>query len=68
VALFADGNTAIVGGPNDNNLSNFGYGAAWVYTRANGTWTQQGSKLTGGYRNQAQQGSVSLSATIAVIY
>jgi hypothetical protein len=42
VALSADGNTAIVGAPNDNgNL-----GAAWVYTRSSsGVWTQQGSKL-----------------------
>ena len=41
VALSADGNTAIVGGNNDNN----GIGAAWVYTRSGSTWTQQGSKL-----------------------
>jgi hypothetical protein len=41
VALSADGNTAIVGGPVDN-----GYiGAAWVYTRSGGVWTQQGQKL-----------------------
>jgi hypothetical protein len=38
VALSADGNTAIVGGPADNS----GIGAAWVYTRSNGIWTQQG--------------------------
>jgi hypothetical protein len=43
VALSADGNTAIVGGPNDNNRA----GAAWVYTRTDGVWTQQGSKLVG---------------------
>ena len=33
VALSADGNTAIVGGPADNSNA----GAAWVYTRSNGT-------------------------------
>src|SRR5947209_16884085 len=33
-ALSADGNTAIVGGPSDNNAA----GAAWVFTRSNGTW------------------------------
>src|SRR5262249_28926930 len=33
VALSADGNTAIVGGPNDNNSSG---GAAWVFTRSGG--------------------------------
>ena len=43
VALSADGNTAIVGGENDNS----GTGAAWVYTRSNGVWTQQGGKLVG---------------------
>ena len=44
VALSADGNTALVGGPEDNS----GTGAAWVFTRAsNGSWTQQGSKLVG---------------------
>jgi len=42
IALSGDGNTAIVGGLNDNN----GVGAAWVFTRSNGVWTQQ-SKLVG---------------------
>ena len=60
VALSADGNTAIVGGWGDNaNI-----GAAWVYTRSGGYWTQQGAKLVGtGYVGTAGQGSaVSLSA------
>ena len=43
VALSADGNTAIVGGPSDNKTM----GAAWVFTRTSGVWTQQGSKLIG---------------------
>jgi hypothetical protein len=42
VALSGDGNTALIGGSNDN-----GVGAAWVFTRAVSTWTLQGSKLTG---------------------
>jgi hypothetical protein len=59
VALSADGNTAIVGGPIDNSNT----GAAWVYTRSNGVWTQQGSKLVGtGADGTALQGFVSLSA------
>ena len=60
VALSADGNTAIVGGPTDNSVA----GAAWVYTRSGGVWTQQGSKLVGsGAVGNAQQGtSVALSA------
>ena len=41
VAVSGDGNTAIVGGPFDNS----GAGAAWVFTRSGGTWTQQ-QKLT----------------------
>jgi FG-GAP repeat len=43
VALSADGNTAIVGGPSDNKTK----GAAWVFTRNGGVWTQQGNKLVG---------------------
>jgi len=60
VALSADGNTAIVGGPNDNNNA----GAAWVFTRTSGVWSQQGSKLvgTGGNRVSGQGLSVALSA------
>src|SRR5664280_1456998 len=42
-AISADGNTAIVGGPYDN----FYAGAAWVYTRSGGVWSQQGDKLVG---------------------
>ncbi|HXC03893.1 MAG TPA: IPT/TIG domain-containing protein [Bacteroidia bacterium] len=60
VSLSADGNTAIVGGSNDNG----GRGAVWVYTRSGGVWTQQGPKLTGaGMQGTAQLGaSVSVSA------
>jgi len=43
VAISADGNTAAVGGYNDNSNQ----GAVWFYTRSNGTWTQQGAKVTG---------------------
>ena len=43
VALSVDGNTALIGGPNDSA----GYGATWVFTRSNGVWSQQGSKLVG---------------------
>ncbi len=44
VALSANGDTAMVGGYNDNEHQ----GAAWVFTRSGSTWTQQGEKLTGG--------------------
>ncbi len=43
VALSADGNTALVGAPRDDD----DVGAAWVFTRSGSTWTQQGEKLTG---------------------
>ncbi len=70
VALSADGNTAIVGGPGDNpggRLMPFGLGAAgaaWVFTRSGGVWTQEGDKLvTNGAAGSARQGmSVALSA------
>ena len=43
VALSADGNTAIVGGPDDNA----GTGRRGSSRRSGGVWTQQGSKLVG---------------------
>jgi hypothetical protein len=52
VALSADGNTAIVGEPNDNSTGTIkfgpnGIGASWIYTRSGGVWTQLGAKLVG---------------------
>ena len=48
VALSGDGNTAVVGGPYDQEQAGgYAIGAAWVFTRSNGVWTQQGSKLVG---------------------
>ncbi|MDX6585029.1 MAG: hypothetical protein QOI10_4213, partial [Solirubrobacterales bacterium] len=60
VALSADGDTALIGGPVDNS----GLGAAWVFTRSGGVWNQQGLKLTGsGETGQGWFGrSVALSA------
>jgi hypothetical protein len=61
VALSAFGNTALIGGPTDQN----GIGAAWVFTRSEESrWAQQGAKLTGGEEiGDAQFGaSVALSA------
>jgi hypothetical protein len=51
VALSADGNTALIGGWNDDsefggNRDYSGKGAAWIFTRSGSTWSQQGSKLT----------------------
>ena len=60
ISISSDGNTAIVGGPNDST----NIGAAWVYTRSGGIWTQQGNKLLGtGAVGEARQGvAVSISS------
>lgn len=43
VGISADGNTVLVGGASDDGS----VGAAWVFTRSGGVWTQQGAKLVG---------------------
>jgi hypothetical protein len=60
VALSADGATALVAGPWDNNQT----GALWVFTRSGDAWTQQGNKLVASNTSTpAQMGdSVALSA------
>jgi hypothetical protein len=57
--MSADGNTALIGGPGDNGNR----GAAWVFARSNGVWTQRGGKLVGTIAvDPAEQGfSVALS-------
>jgi hypothetical protein len=66
VNLSADGNTAIVGGYKDNAS----VGAAWIYTRSGGVWTQVGAKLVGAGRVGAsnQGSSVGLSADGTTAY
>lgn len=41
LALSADGQTAVVGGFNDNS----GVGALWIYKNLGSSWVQQGSKI-----------------------
>jgi hypothetical protein len=66
VALSADGNTAIVGGPADNG----GAGAAWVFTRSGDTWTQ-GSKLFAtdavGAAGQGWSVAISIDGNTAIV-
>jgi hypothetical protein len=47
VALSSNGNTALIGGPENARGFRTARGAAWVFIRAGSTWTQQGKKLTG---------------------
>jgi hypothetical protein len=69
LALSADGNTALIGNPSDSlyaAVGLFSLGAAWVFTRSDeGTWTQQGPKITGfgdGLLAERFGGSLALSA------
>lgn len=67
VCLSADGNTAIIGGPEDSGSD----GAAWIYTRKDGVWTQDGNKLVGnsifGYAKQGFSVSISAEGNTALI-
>jgi hypothetical protein len=58
VAISADGNTALIGGPGDNKR----VGAAWVFTRSEGKWTQQGTKITG----KEETGEAEFGSSIAL--
>ena len=59
VALSADGDTALIGGWNDNSSK----GAAWVFTRTGEVWTQQGEKLIGG--GEAGEGRFGVSVALS---
>ncbi|MEP6916549.1 MAG: FG-GAP-like repeat-containing protein, partial [Acidobacteriota bacterium] len=67
VALSGDGNTAIVGGASDNSID----GAAWIWIRNAGVWTQQGGKLVGsgaaGHGNQGWSVSLSTDGSTAMV-
>jgi hypothetical protein len=71
VAISADGNTAIVGGQLDVHLGSSGTGAAWVFTRNGGVWSQQGSKLVGtdavGYARQGYSVAISADGNIVIV-
>ena len=51
VALSADGNTALIGGWNDDTSK----GAAWVFTRTGGVWSEQGPKAHRHGRDRRRQ-------------
>jgi len=60
VGISVDGNTVLFGGPKDN----LDKGAAWIFTRSNGVWTQEGS-VSGvhGLTVGARAGSGAIRAT-----
>src|SRR5579862_380273 len=62
VALSADGNAALIGGPQDNYDPTFQLadGAAWLFTRSGGTWTESVKYF--GDEGSGAGTSVSLSA------
>jgi hypothetical protein len=57
-ALSSDGNTALIGGPNDNSSTS----AAWVFTRTGATWRQQGTKL----RARGEVGPAQFGSSVAL--
>lgn len=61
VAISADGATAFMGGPNDNNDT----GAVWVFTRNGNVWAQQGSKLVGTVGNRSFYGGIQQGTSVA---
>jgi hypothetical protein len=70
VGISADGNTAIIGAPRDNPSSGAADGAAWVFMRSGGVWSQQGGQLVGAGAEEAGQGhSVAISGdgTTAIV-
>jgi hypothetical protein len=61
VALSSEGgNTALIGGPLDST----NVGAAWVFTRASETWTQQGAKLTAKSPEEIGEGEFGASVAL----
>ena len=70
MSLSNDGSTALVGGAADDDPSatgDYGTGAAWVFTRTAGMWSQQGPKLVatdGSYGDEFSR-SVAVSGAAA---
>jgi phosphodiesterase/alkaline phosphatase D-like protein len=58
VALSKDGAIALIGAPGDSGEA----GAVWAFTYAEGAWTQQGAKLTGG----GEEGEGAFGSSVAL--
>src|SRR5262249_17866519 len=67
VSLSGDGSTAIVGGPGDN----FGVGAARIFTRSSGVWSQQtklvGTVIAAGTAGEGRSVSISRDGNTALV-
>lgn len=67
ISLSGDGNTALVGGIDDNAFA----GAAWVFTRSGGVWSQSGNKLFGsdavGIANQGGAVAIAPDGNTAIV-
>jgi phage gpG-like protein len=63
VALSGDGNTALIGGPKDNEYR----GAVWSFTRSGESWAQQGKKITAQGGSFGETVAMSSDASTAVI-
>jgi Carboxypeptidase regulatory-like domain/FG-GAP repeat len=63
IALSADGNTAVVGGPRDDEYR----GAVWSFTRSGKAWTQHGKKLTAQARGFGESVAMSADGSTALI-
>ena len=62
VALSSEGNTALIGGPGDEEA----IGAAWMLTRsAEGVWSQQGGKLTAKSGEEIEKGAFGSSVALS---
>ena len=65
VALSAHGDTALIGGPDDNGETsgNGGVGAAWVFTREGSVWSQSAPKLLAA--EQTDEGEFGFSVALS---
>jgi phosphodiesterase/alkaline phosphatase D-like protein len=62
VALSSDGNTALIGGPGDNEDT----GAAWMLARSSeGVWAQEGAKLAAKTGEESEKGAFGSSVALS---
>ncbi len=62
VALSSDGDTALIGGPGDNEDT----GAAWTFARSSeGVWAQEGVKLTAKAGEESEKGAFGSSLALS---